>query len=74
MDAPPVDSPTLLKSNKHQEASRLLTGAVTVTIIESKSFPVLCASPLPRPSIFSDYSFLANRDDWHLLAHMYNAL
>jgi hypothetical protein len=33
----------------------------------------LCATPLPRPSIFSDYSFwihhLVNRDDRHLLTH-----
>jgi hypothetical protein len=32
-----------------------------------------CASPPPRPSIFSNYSFrvhhLANQDDRHLLAH-----
>jgi hypothetical protein len=32
-----------------------------------------CASPPPRPTIFSDYSFLAhhlaNRDDQHFLAH-----
>jgi hypothetical protein len=40
-----------------------------------KHFGVLatpCASPPPRPSIFSDYSFLVchpvNWDDWHLLA------
>jgi hypothetical protein len=36
-----------------------------------------CASPPPRPSIFSDYSFwvhhLFNRDDWHLLAQPHDS-